>query len=164
MMLNPKSLVIFSALVAVAFAGIGCGTTGPFATAELNGVRTTAYSHLEKDSLPYGRKSAAGNDLKFGQIRSAAADWSRFPVGTVFKIEGMPYVYEVDDYGSALVGTDTIDLYKPSMSQMREWGVRHVDIKVLRWGSYERSYHIMKDRTKASHVREMVRTIKPKVS
>ncbi|MEM8956126.1 MAG: 3D domain-containing protein [Verrucomicrobiota bacterium] len=101
--------------------------------------------------------------MKFGQVRSAAADWSRFPVGTVFKIEGMPYVYEVDDYGSALVGTDTIDLYKPSMSQMRDWGVRHVDIKVLRWGSYERSYSILKDRTKASHVREMVRDIKPKV-
>ena len=164
MMLNPKSIGILSALVATAFAGIGCSGTRQFAHTELNGVRTTAYSHLEQDSLPYGRKSAEGGTLKFGQIRSAAADWSRFPVGTVFKIDGMPYVYEVDDYGSALVGTDTIDLYKPTLGQMRDWGVRQVDIKVLRWGSYERSYDILKDRTKASHVRQMVRDIKPKVS
>jgi 3D (Asp-Asp-Asp) domain-containing protein len=164
MMLNIKSIGILSALVATAFAGFGCSGTRHFAHTELNGVRTTAYSHLEKDSLPYGRGSAAGGTLKFGQVRSAAADWSRYPVGTVFKIDGMPYVYEVDDYGSALVGTDTIDLYKPTLGQMRAWGVRQVDIKVLRWGSYERSYDILKDRTKASHVRQMVRDIKPKVS
>jgi 3D (Asp-Asp-Asp) domain-containing protein len=164
MMLNPKSLGIFGVLAAVVFASIGCSGTRHFAHTELNGVRTTAYSHLEKDSLPYGRGSAAGGTLKYGKVRSAAADWSRYPVGTVFKIEGDPHVYEVDDYGSALVGTSTIDIYKPTMTQMRAWGVRHVDIKVLRWGSYERSYDILKDRTKASHVREMVKDIKPKVS
>ena len=55
-----------------------------------------------------------GKPLRFGMVRSAAADWSRYPVGTRFRIVGKPYEYVIDDYGSALVGTDTIDLYKPS--------------------------------------------------
>lgn len=123
-------------------------------------VRTTAYSHVEADSLKYGRASAEGGDLKYGEYRSAAADWSVFPLGTVFKIEGLPWTYRIDDYGSALVGTKTIDLYKPNMAGISNWGARNVGIKILKWGSYAKSYHILKDRTKASHVRAMVQRIK----
>ncbi len=127
-------------------------------------VRTTAYSHRESDSLIYGVKTAAGTNLKYGRVRSAAADWSVYPVGTVFKIDGEPYLYEVDDYGSALVGTQTIDIYKPTMSAMRSWGVRNVDIEILRWGSYERSLTILEPRThKASHVRQMANSIRRKI-
>jgi len=127
-------------------------------------VRTTAYTHLEEDSLPYGTKSALGNDLQFGQIRSAAADWSRYPVGTRFKIKGLPYEYVVDDYGSALVGTDTIDLYKPNHSKMNQWGARHVGIEVLEWGSFEQSRKILRTREhKAQHVREMRQEIDKKI-
>jgi 3D (Asp-Asp-Asp) domain-containing protein len=123
-------------------------------------VRTTAYCHTEADHLAYGSRNAAGGRLKFGAVRSAAADWSRYPLGTVFRIVGQPGVlYEVDDYGSALVGTGTIDLYKPTQSQMRSWGVRHVDIEVIRWGSYERSYQLLKDRTRHPHVRQMYHSI-----
>jgi hypothetical protein len=44
-------------------------------------VRTTAYTHSESDHVQYGRKSAAGNTLKYGsQVRSAAADWSKYPL------------------------------------------------------------------------------------
>ena len=124
-------------------------------------VRTTAYSHLESDSLQYGTKNAAGTNLKYGRVRSAAADWSVYPVGTVFRIDGEPYLYEVDDYGSALVGTKTIDLYKPSMSAMRDWGVRNVDIEILRWGCYAKSLEILEPRaSKAHHVRQMANSIK----
>ena len=126
-------------------------------------VRTTAYSHVEADSLKYGKGNAAGGTLKYGMVRSAAADWSVFPVGTVFKIEGLPYVYQVDDYGSALVGTKTIDLYKPDRATMNKWGVRNVRIKVLRWGSYSHSLAILKDRMKHSHVRSMVAGIQRKL-
>ncbi len=125
-------------------------------------VKTTAYSHVEADSLKYGRGNAEGGTLKFGLVRSAASDWSVFPVGTVFKIEGLPYVYTIDDYGSALVGTKTIDLYKPNKAGIKAWGARNVKIKVLKWGSYARSMHILKDRTKHSHVRAMVNGIKKK--
>lgn len=120
-------------------------------------VRTTAYTHDESDHLVYGVKNAVGTNLKFGDVRSAAADWSRFPVGTKFRIAGQPgIVYVVDDYGSALVGTGTIDLYKPSQSMMNQWGVRHVDIEVIEWGSYQRSMDLMRDRTKWKHVRAMM--------
>jgi 3D (Asp-Asp-Asp) domain-containing protein len=119
-------------------------------------VRTTAYTHTESDHIQYGKKTADGTTLKYGERRSAAADWSVFPVGTVFKVEGEPYLYEVDDYGSALVGTNTVDLYKPTKSAMNEHGVKHVNIKVMRWGSYQRSLAIMKPRTKYPHVRQMV--------
>lgn len=123
-------------------------------------VRTTAYTHSESDHIVYGVKNAVGTNLKYGMLRSAAADWSRFPVGTRFCIANEPgIVYEVDDYGSALVGTGTIDIYKPSRSMMNDWGVRHVDIKVVKWGSYERSMQLMRDRTRWPHVRQMINSI-----
>lgn len=126
-------------------------------------VRTTAYCHDENDHIVYGVKNALGTPLKFGAVRSAAADWSRYPVGTRFRIAGQPdVVYEVDDYGSALVGTGTIDLYKPTQGMMNDWGVRHVDIEVLQWGSFQRSMDIMRDRTKWPHVRRMVDDIETK--
>lgn len=127
-------------------------------------VRTTAYTHDESDHLVYGVKNAIGTNLKFGSVRSAAADWSRFPVGTKFRIAGQPgVIYEVDDYGSALVGTGTIDLYKPSQSMMNNWGVRHVDIEVIQWGSFERSMQLMRDRTKWKHVRAMMEGIEARL-
>src|SRR5262245_7938148 len=101
----------------------------------IHDVRTTAYTHTERDHVVFGAKSATGGKLKYGNVRSAAADWSVYPVGTQFQIEGDPSVYEVDDYGSALVGTETIDIYKPTKATMKEWGVRQVNIKVLQWGS-----------------------------
>ncbi len=129
-------------------------------------VRTTAYSHLEADSLPYGKKSAAGTDLKYGShVRSAAADWSKYPLGTKFKIEGLPYTYVVDDYGSALCGTETIDIYKPNMSGIGRWGVRNVPIRVIEWGSFEESARILDSRKHvkhAHHVRKMLSEIEKK--
>lgn len=123
-------------------------------------VKTTAYSHVEADSLKYGLASAEGGNLKYGMYRSAASDWSVFPLGTVFKIEGLPYIYRIDDYGSALVGTKTIDLYKPDMAGIKDWGARNVRIKVLKWGSYGDSLAILGDRMKYPHVRSMVDNIR----
>ncbi len=126
-------------------------------------VRTTAYTHTEADSLQYGKKNAAGGILKYGRVRSAAADWSVYPVGTIFRMEGDPNLYEIDDYGSALVGSKTIDIYKPSMQSMNDWGVRHVPIKVVRWGCFAKSLEIMQPRVgKAEHVRQMVKSIQSK--
>lgn len=128
-------------------------------------VRTTAYSHVEADHLTYGRKSAAGTNLQYGAVRSAAADWSKYPLGTRFTIEGLPYEYVVDDYGSALVGTETIDIYKPEMKTMNKWGVRNVPIKVLEWGSFEESRKILDGRKHvrhADHVRKMLSEIEKK--
>ncbi|MEM1295050.1 MAG: 3D domain-containing protein [Verrucomicrobiota bacterium] len=128
-------------------------------------VKTTAYTHHEEDSQPYGIKTALGTDLQAeGEFRSAAADWSRYPVGTKFKIVGHSQVYKVDDYGSALVGTDTIDIYQPTMAAMRRWGAPFVGIEVLEWGSFLRSAEILEGRVnKAEHCREMFEQILEKV-
>ena len=120
-------------------------------------VRTTAYARDEIDHFTFGSMSAMGKPLSArGPLRSAAADWSRFPAGTVFKIAGQPDLYRIDDYGSALVGTDTIDLYQPDEFAMEDWGVRHVDIEVLRWGSHAQSLKILQGRTGHDHVDKMV--------
>ncbi len=139
-------------------AVVGANTPNKSAT-RITAVRTTAYTHGESDHIIYGARTAVGTNLKYGNVRSAAADWSVYPVGTVFQIEGLPYVYQVDDYGSALVGTNTIDLYKPDKATMRAWGVRNVNIRVLKWGSFSKSLSIMKPRTGYSHIRRMVARI-----
>ncbi len=125
----------------------------------ITGVRTTAYTHSESDHIIYGARNAVGTQLRYGKVRSAAADWSVFPVGTIFQIEGSPYVYQVDDYGSALVGTNTIDIYQPSKAHMNAWGVRNVNIRVLKWGSFSKSVAILRDRQAYNHVRRMVSRI-----
>ena len=99
--------------------------------------------------------NASGGILKYGSVRSAAADWSVYPLGTMFRVKGQPHIYVVDDYGSALAGTNTIDIFKPTLSSMRKWGTRFTEITVIQWGSYERSVRLLKGRTGYSHCRQM---------
>jgi len=123
-------------------------------------VRTTAYTCSEDDHLVYGSKNATGTTLRYtDKVRSAAADWSFYPVGTTFKIKGLPYTYVVDDYGSALTGTGTIDIYKPSKDIMNQWGRRNVEITIVQWGSFNRSAEILAQRTSYSHCRSMLANI-----
>lgn len=118
----------------------------------LKNVRTTAYTRGEAG----GRKNAMGVALAGKNVRSAASDWSRFPLGTRFKIIATNEEYIIDDYGTALIGTNTIDLYKPSRLEMKRWGVRHVDIDILEWGSREKSLKVLTPRAHHSHVRRMI--------
>ena len=123
-------------------------------------IRTTAYSDKENEAGgKYGNKNAIGLPLRYGRVRSAAADWSRFPLGTQFRIAGDKNLYVIDDYGRELVGTNTIDIYKPSLSSMRAWGVRNVNIQVVRWGSFSQSMKVLAPRTKYEHCRQMARDI-----
>lgn len=123
-------------------------------------VRTTAYTASEADHLQYGSLNATGTPLKYGsRVRSAAADWSVYPVGTVFKIKGMSPMFVVDDYGSALTGTGTIDIFTPTRSHMNQWGRRNVEISVLQWGSYARSAELLSKRTSYSHCARMYAAI-----
>ncbi len=126
-------------------------------------IRTTAYTHTESDHLEYGKLAAAGNTLRHGKINSAAADWSRIPFGTKFKIMGRDELYIVDDYGSALVDRDVIDLYQPTESAMNQWGAREVEIEWIEWGCFKKSLEILEPRVeKAAHVRRMVENLKEK--
>jgi len=123
-------------------------------------VRTTAYTCSEDDHLVYGNKNAAGTTLRYtNNVRSAAADWSFYPVGTTFRIKGLPYLYVIDDYGSALTGTGTIDIYKPSKDVMNQWGRRNVEVMIVQWGSFNRSAEILSARTKHPHCRQMFSNI-----
>lgn len=121
-------------------------------------VRTTAYTHTEKG----GRRNAIGRRLSGGSVMSAASDWSRFPLGTKFQIVGTSDRYVIDDYGGALVGTNTIDLYKSSRAAMRRWGVRRVDIDILSWGSKEESLKILGPRRKHRLIRRMIAGLEQK--
>ncbi|HEX8899266.1 MAG TPA: 3D domain-containing protein [Chthoniobacterales bacterium] len=121
-------------------------------------VRTTAYTHTEKG----GRKNAIGIRLAGSNVMSAAADWSRFPLGTRFQIVGTADRYVIDDYGGALIGTNTIDLYKTSRVAMRQWGVRHVDIDVIEWGSKEQSLKVLNPRRKNKLIRRMIAGLEQK--
>ena len=87
---------------------------------------------------------------------SAAADWSRWPAGTVFRIESTGQIYRVDDYGWALAGRNTIDLYESSRSAMNAWGVRREEIHVLRWGDRGESLRMLRNHQKYRHIRRMV--------
>jgi len=123
-------------------------------------VRTTAYTCSEDDHIVYGSKNATGTQLRYSnRVRSAAADWSFYPVGTVFRIAGLPYLYVVDDYGSALTGTGTIDIYKPSKDVMNQWGRRNVEVTIVQWGSFTRSAEILAQRTKFAHCNQMLANI-----
>lgn len=148
-------------LGALACTLASCSSSGVFGgkSTRISSVRTTAYTHSESDHIIYGARTAVGSNLKYGTVRSAAADWSVYPVGTIFQIEGLPYLYQVDDYGSALVGTNTIDLYKPDKATMNAWGVRNVNIRVIKWGSFSKSLSILRPRTAYPHIRKMVARI-----
>jgi len=155
-------------LLALAFALGACSSPArklpkyekPIARTRFQDVRTTAYTHSEADHLVYGRKSAMGTTLRSGPVNSAAADWARWPAGTVFRICSTGELYQVDDYGWALTGRNTIDLYKPSRSAMNAWGLRHERIEVLRWGDAWASYKKMKPAAKYAHIAQMMRDIK----
>lgn len=121
-------------------------------------VRTTAYTHNEGS----GARNAVGRRLASAGIKSAASDWSRFPLGTHFRILGTKDEYMIDDYGGALVGTNTIDLYQPSRLEVRRWGVRQVDIEVLHWGSDSESLRILRPRKSTRLARRMIASLESK--
>jgi len=154
----------------LAFAGalaclvVGCATQSKPTVATTSGkripkVRTTAYTQHEGGS---GAHNAVGTYLSGRQVLSAASDWSRYPLGTRFRLAETKEEYVIDDYGNALVGTDTIDLYKSSRSEVRNWGVRYVDIDILQWGSEEESLKVLAPRCKHSCVKKMVAALEKK--
>ena len=126
-------------------------------------VKTTAYTASESGARCYGAKNAIGSNLQSGTTNSAAADWSHFPVGTKFRIVDTGQTYVVDDYGSALIGTDTIDLYVPSRQIMDQWGARRVTIEVLEFGSYQKSLEVLKPRQGNWCARQMVKNIQKQI-
>lgn len=157
------------AALAMALLLCACGRSlpkyeKPMARAAVQSVRTTAYTHTEDDHIEHGSRTCMGTPLRNGPIKSAAADWSRWPAGTLFRIRETGEYFEVDDIGWALAGRNTIDLYKPSKSAMNAWGVRTVNIEVLRWGTDRESLDILDKRRRHRHVRRMVDDLETRVA
>ena len=136
----------------------------PLARTQFQHVRTTAYFDGESDHRPYTNHNALGTTLQTGRVNSAAADWGRWPAGTMFRLLQTGQTYVVDDYGWALAGRNTIDLYEPTREQMDCWGVRHVDIQILQWGDPRESYATLCPRAKYRHVERMLRELRPQLA
>jgi len=132
----------------------------PMPRAAVQKVRTTAYTQSESDHRRYGARTALGTPLRYGAINSAAADWARWPCGTVFRIRATGELFEVDDYGFALSGRNTIDLYKPTRKLMNAWGVRRVTIEIYKWGDPWASYRKMICVRSYRHIKRMMNEIR----
>ncbi len=124
---------------------------------------TIAYSARSKRSTTKTKRGKADRKKKSRSSRptpprigSAAADWSRWPVGTTFQLLSTGQIYRIDDYGWALAGRNTIDLYMGSRSDMNRWGVRPEKIKILAWGSAEESMRVLRPRLAHKHIQRMV--------
>ena len=87
---------------------------------------------------------------------SAAADWSRWPAGTVFRIISTGQLYRVEDYGWALAGRNTIDLYMSTPQEMDGWGSRRELIQIVQWGDPAESLRRLAPHTKYRHIKRMV--------
>jgi 3D (Asp-Asp-Asp) domain-containing protein len=90
------------------------------------------------------------------QIGSAAADWSRWPAGTVFRLLSTGQVYRVEDYGWALSGRNTIDLYMLNQREMNSWGARQENIQILQWGDPQESLQFLQSHQNYKHIKRMV--------
>ena len=89
-------------------------------------------------------------------IGSAAADWSRWPMGTTFRLLSTGQMYRVDDYGWALSGRNTIDLYMANQRDMNSWGARQELIQILQWGDPQQSLQFLQAHQDYRHIRRMV--------
>jgi 3D (Asp-Asp-Asp) domain-containing protein len=148
LLLVPGILCLFAGCAQTgAVSELGREFFGPPSVGQVVKVKTTAY---------VGKRNAVGRPLQYGKITSAASDWSEFPLGTRFRIVETGDRFIIDDYGSAMVGTRTIDLYMPHSRAMREWGTRNVRIEIEEWGSPRRSLEVLSPRENVSYVRRML--------
>src|SRR4051812_8702728 len=153
-MLQRTTLLL---LAAAAFSACQTTRTAAVGKGKRMTVRTTAYTANE----PGGAHAATGERLHFGGASySAAADWSWLPLGTRFRMKETGRTYIIEDYGAALVGKQTIDLFMPSNAAMREWGTRTVNIEILEWGSKVMSLRMLEPRQKAGYVHRMCVALK----
>src|SRR5207247_5131722 len=90
------------------------------------------------------------------QIGSAAADWSRRPAGTLFRLLSTGQNYRVEDYGWALSGRNTIDLYMSNQRAMNTWGARQETIEILKWGDPQESLQFLRRHQDYRHIKRMV--------
>jgi 3D (Asp-Asp-Asp) domain-containing protein len=101
-----------------------------------------------------GKRAVAAS--KSPRIGSAAADWSRWPMGTTFRLLSTGQMYRVEDYGWALSGRNTIDLYMANQRDMNTWGARQEPIQILHWGDPQQSLQVLQSHAEHKHIKRMV--------
>src|SRR5256714_14384571 len=77
-------------------------------------------------------------------------------MGTTFRLLSTGQTYRVEDYGWALSGRNTIDLYMSNRSDMNTWGARQEPIQVLHWGDPQQSLQILQSHADHKHIKRMV--------
>ncbi len=134
---------------------VSYSTRQPFSLDEPRTIATvTTVTKNSKTPKKVVQKKAAKQ--KPPRIGSAAADWSRWPAGTTFRILSTGQIYRVDDYGWALSGRNTIDLYMATPREMNSWGARTEPIQVLHWGDPQESYRLLQPHQASRHIRRML--------
>ena len=126
----------------------------PFSTEETSGSRRV--TRTTKRGTKTTRTVKRAVVVSKPRIGSAAADWSRWPAGTSFRLLSTGQIYRVDDYGWALAGRNTIDLYMPSRHEMNSWGAREENIQILQWGDSNASLRMLQAHQGYRHIRRMV--------
>jgi 3D (Asp-Asp-Asp) domain-containing protein len=124
----------------------------PFSMEETRTVTRTS-KHAAKTPRSVKRAVAVSRPP---QIGSAAADWSRWPAGTVFRLLSTGQNYRVEDYGWALSGRNTIDLYMANQREMNSWGAREEAIEILQWGDPRESLQFLRRHQDYRHIKRMV--------
>ncbi len=127
----------------------------PFSMEETSGSRRITRTSKRAAKTPRSVKRAVAVSRP-PQIGSAAADWSRWPAGTVFRLLSTGQSYRVEDYGWALSGRNTIDLYMANQHEMNSWGAREERIEVLQWGDPQESLQFLRRHQDYRHIKRMV--------
>ena len=126
----------------------------PFSTEETSGSRRV--TRTTKRGTKTTRTVKRAVVVSKPRIGSAAADWSRWPAGTSFRLLSTGQIYRVDDYGWALAGRNTIDLYMPNQREMNSWGARQETIQILQWGDPQESLQFLRRHQDYRHIKRMV--------
>jgi 3D (Asp-Asp-Asp) domain-containing protein len=124
----------------------------PFSMTETTTVRRSGRA-IKRATTTTVTQYAGNSPATYG---SAAADWSRWPAGTIFRLVSTGQIYRVDDYGWALAGRNTIDLYMATPHEMNAWGARSEPIQILRWGNPQESLLFLQSHQDHRHIRRMV--------
>ena len=127
----------------------------PFLMEETSGSRRIRRTSKHAAKTPRSVKRAVAVSRP-PQIGSAAADWSRWPAGTVFRLLSTGQNYRVEDYGWALSGRNTIDLYMANQREMNSWGAREEAIEILQWGDPQESLQFLRRHQDYRHIKRMV--------
>jgi 3D (Asp-Asp-Asp) domain-containing protein len=119
-------------------------------------VRVTATTTRVTKTTPVRGAKRAVAASKPTKIGSAAADWGRWPMGTTFRLLSTGQTYRIEDYGWALSGRNTIDLYMSNRRDMNTWGARQEPIQILHWGDPQQSLQFLQSHTDYKHLKRMV--------